>query len=128
MFSYGVGTQRNYAEAHKYLIMAAENKSGGNYDPSRLDALFKLSEVYYYGKGVDVNYVRSYKWLLIITELAKVNIVSDTGRSVAPVIHNNWMALPENFPNIDKLLMSLNPGQIAEAQRLARQWMKSHAS
>ena len=62
MYYNGEGVPRNYAEAMKWYLKAAEQ----NDEPLRRDALFKLSNMCCRGEGVPKDYVRGYMWLLIL--------------------------------------------------------------
>jgi TPR repeat protein len=86
------GLAQDYAEAAKWYRMAAEQ---GN-----ADAQATLGFRYERGQGVPRDYVLAHMWL----SLAAAN-----GSSAAPQA-------------LDELAAKMTPDQIAEAQRLAREW------
>ncbi|HEY4124181.1 MAG TPA: hypothetical protein VGM36_06170 [Rhizomicrobium sp.] len=67
----------------------------------RADALYNLGLAYSTGQGVDVDYVAAHKWF---------NLAAIKGSEVA----KSWRA---------QISAEMNVGQIAEAQRLAREWL-----
>ena len=67
----------------------------------RPDAMYNLGLAYSTGQGVDVNFVTAHKWF---------NLAALRGSDEA----KSWRA------SISK---EMNTGQIAEAQRLAREWL-----
>ena len=67
----------------------------------RADALYNLGLAYSTGQGVDVDYVAAHKWF---------NLAAIKGSELA----KSWRA---------QISAEMNVGQIAEAQRLAREWL-----
>jgi TPR repeat protein len=67
----------------------------------RADALYNLGLAYSTGQGVEVDYVAAHKWF---------NLAAIKGSEVA----KSWRA---------QISAEMNNGQIAEAQRLAREWL-----
>ncbi|HET7335753.1 MAG TPA: hypothetical protein VFI93_11585 [Rhizomicrobium sp.] len=67
----------------------------------RADALYNLGLAYSTGQGVDVDYVAAHKWF---------NLAAQKGSDLA----KNWRA---------QISSEMNTSQIAEAQRLAREWL-----
>ena len=67
----------------------------------RADALYNLGLAYSTGQGVDVDYVAAHKWF---------NLAAIKGSELA----KSWRA---------QISAEMNNGQIAEAQRLAREWL-----
>ncbi len=67
----------------------------------RADALYNLGLAYSTGQGVDVDYVAAHKWF---------NLAAMKGSALA----KSWRA---------QLSREMSSGQIAEAQRLAREWL-----
>ena len=68
----------------------------------RADALYNLGLAYSTGQGVDVDFVAAHKWF---------NLAAMKGVEVA----KNWRA---------QISREMNSNQIAEAQRLAREWLR----
>jgi len=75
-------------------------------EAGRAEALYDLGLLYSTGQGVDQNYVEAHKWF----NLAAIKGV--------------------NRATVDRLEVAqeLDTRSIAEAQRLARQWLTSHSS
>ena len=67
----------------------------------RADALYNLGLAYSTGQGVDVDYIAAHKWF---------NLAAMKGSELA----KSWRA---------QISREMNHGQIAEAQRLAREWL-----
>jgi len=67
----------------------------------RPDALYNLGLAYSTGQGVDVDFVAAHKWF---------NLAAIKGSEIA----KSWRA---------QISREMNTGQIAEAQRLAREWL-----
>ena len=93
-YYWGRGVPLNYAKALSLCRKAAEES--GRY------CLSLLGTIYRDGKGVPQDYVEAHKWL---------NLAAAKGRS-------SYWAGKER----DKLALKMTPAQIAEAQRLAREW------
>jgi len=69
----------------------------------RADALYNLGLAYSTGQGVAVDFVAAHKWF---------NLAAMKGVELA----KNWRA---------QISREMNSAQIAEAQRLAREWLSS---
>jgi uncharacterized protein len=67
----------------------------------RADALYNLGLAYSTGQGVSVDYVAAHKWF---------NLAAMKGSDIA----KSWRA---------QISREMNSNQIAEAQRLAREWL-----
>jgi hypothetical protein len=67
----------------------------------RPDALYNLGLAYSTGQGVEVDYVAAHKWF---------NLAAMKGSELA----KSWRA---------QISVEMNTGQIAEAQKLAREWL-----
>ncbi len=93
----GRGVPQNYAEAAKWYRLAAD----GGYDKAR----FNLALMYNNGTGVTQDYIQAHKWY----NLAAARLPPGEDRDMAV----------SNRDQIEKLM---TPEQIAEAQRLAREW------
>ena len=92
MYEYGNGMPKDHAEALKWLRKAAEQGVAGG-------QLF-LGMMYYEGDGVPQDFVLAHMWL---------NLAAAQGESNAKKLR-------------DLLAKKMTPAQIAEAQRLAREW------
>ena len=68
------------------------------------EALYNLGLIYSTGKGVDVDFVNAHKWF---------NLAALKGSDAAKSCRSD-------------LAMEMDPSQIAEAQRMAREWLSSH--
>jgi TPR repeat protein len=92
MYLLGQGVPQDYAEAVKWLHLAADHDIGG--------AQFVLGGMYAQGKGVPKDVVRAHKWF----NLSGAQGFEDAGKFR------------------DDLARDMTPAQIAEAQKLAREW------
>jgi uncharacterized protein len=97
----GHGTPQNYAEAMKWYRLAAEQ---GN-----VSALLNLGFMYNGGLGVLQDYVETHKWF----NLAASRQTNEEKRKLA-------------IKNRDIIAKLMTPAQVAEAQKLAKQWDKAH--
>ena len=100
MYEVGYGVPQNSAEAMKWFRRAADQ---GDYDGQSW-----VSVMYRDGKGVPIDFVRAYMW----ASLAAQNTEH------ARVPHSKQSALS----NRDFIATMMTPAQIAEAQKLAREW------
>ena len=92
----GEGVPQDYAEALKWLRLAAEQ--------GQVSAQGHLAAMYGTGQGVPQDYVQSHKWLNLAASRS-----ADEER--------------EEYVKVrDLIAKDLTPEQIAEAQRLAREW------
>lgn len=92
MYYDGEGVPQDYKEAARWLIRSAEQ---GN-----ADAQAYVSRMYYYGQCVPEDYVQAYKWC---------NLAATQGFESAKEAR-------------DMLRKKMSPAQIAEAQRLSREF------
>ena len=97
MYASGEGVPEDYAEAMKWWRRAAEQ---GN-----AQAQVSLGVTYANGEGVPRDYVQAHMWL----NLAAARLTPDFRR--------NWAAGAR-----DDIEERMTPAQVAEAQRLAREW------
>jgi TPR repeat protein len=96
LYAKGEGVSLDFAEAARWYGLAAEQGHGA--------AQFNLADLYKYGKGVPQGYVRAYMWWS----------VAATGGFEEADLHRDIVS--EWMPAAD----------IAEAQRLAREWLAAH--
>ena len=99
MYDYGEGVPQNYTEAVRWYRQAAEQ------DHAR--AQFRLGSLYFTGRGVSEDYVQAHKWF---------NLAASRISSSERKLRDSSMQFR------DKLALLMTPAQIAEAQRLAREW------
>ena len=95
-YSNGEGVPQDYQEAVKWYRKAAEQ--------GHASAQFNLGVIYDNGEGVPQDYVQAHKW---------VNLAAS--RTTGEVAENSRILR-------DKLAEKMTASQIAEAQRLAREW------
>ena len=88
----GEGVQQNFVEAMRWFRMAA--------DRGHAKAQYNLGYQYAKGEGVPQDYVRAHMW----ANLAAAQGVTDASK------------------NRDAVAAQMTPAQIAEAQKLAREW------
>ena len=96
LYMKGHGVPKDYVEARKLLLAAA--------DQGLASAQFRLGVMYQRGWGVTQDDVEAHKWL---------NIAGANGHA-------------ESSKFRDYIAKSMTSAQIAEAQRLAREWMAAH--
>jgi len=96
MYGKGQGVPQDYAKAAKWYRKAAEQ---GN-----VDGQYNLGLMYDIGQGVPQDYVQAHKW---------VNL---------SVSRSQGTAHEEAVQNRDWLEIKMTPAQVAEAQKLAREW------
>jgi len=97
MYHSGNGVQKDYKEAFKWSKKAA--------DQGLSQAQYNLGLLYSNGQGVTQDYVRAYMYFSI----ADVNITTRVATE-----------------SRDLIAKEMSPSQIAEAQRMAREWMRTH--
>ena len=102
MYAQGHGTPRDYGEAVKWLRLAAEQGSAV--------AQFNLGLMYDKGRGVRQGYIEAHKWYALSASRAN----NERARKLADRYRVNiaWL---------------MTPRQVAEAQKLAREWDKAHS-
>jgi uncharacterized protein len=91
--TFGRGVPQDYAAAVNWYRKAAAQGFAG--------AQFNLADMYYSGRGVPQDNILAYMWLDLAAAQGKENAASNRDIYVAP---------------------RMTPAQIAEAQRLAREW------
>jgi len=97
MYDKGQGVPQDYAEAAKWYRKAAGQ--------GLADAQYNLGVMYEKGQGVPQDYVRAHMWF----NLAASRFAPRFGREAA-------------VKGRDIVAAKMTPAQIAEAQRLAREW------
>jgi len=99
MYGTGQGVPQNYAEARKWYRMAA--------DQGDADAQNNLGIMYVKGEGVPQDYVEAHKWFNLAASRYPAAETEKRGTSVR---------------NRDLAAAMMTPQQVAEAQKLAREW------
>ena len=94
MYDAGKGVPQDYAEAAKWYRLAADQGFGM--------AQYDIGYMYALGRGVPRNYVVAHMWL-------NLSAARTTDNAAAAELRDN-------------VAKFMNPAQIAEAQRLAREW------
>ena len=92
MYHIGLGVPQDHQQAVFWDRQSAERGNGA--------AQFNVGVIYYTGQGVDQDYVQSFMWF----DLAAIKGDADAVR------------------HRDRVAAKMTPRQIAEAQRLAREW------
>ena len=98
MYKKGEGVPRDYAEAAKWYRKAAEQ--------GRVSAQGSLGGNYALEKGVPQDYVQAHKWMNL----------------AASGVSGEKAEIARKF--LDAVAEEMTPDQIAEAQRLAREWKR----
>ena len=96
MYRHGEGVPQDYREAVRWYLLAAEQGNS--------DAQNNLGLMYENGEGVPQNYVRAHMWQNLS---ASASVGEDREMAVR---------------NRDRVANEMTPEDIAEAQRLAREW------
>lgn len=115
MYRYGSGFPKDTAEAAEWFRRAAEQGTA--------DAKYELGMMYLEGQGLPRNFVIAYMWLNLAAAQAQNVEVFRGGNSP-----ENAQILPiEQFAGLvrDFIEKNMTPEQIAEAQRLSREWIQS---
>lgn len=129
LYEHGQGISQNYEEAVKWYRLAADQ----GYSLSQ----FNLGVMYSKGKGMPQDYVEAARWYLLAADqgLAKAQknlaLFYATGRGVTQdfIQAHKWMNLAaaksgtsNNIEVRDQIATEMTLVQIAEAQKLAREW------
>jgi TPR repeat protein len=141
MYYHGRGVKQNDAEAAKWFHLAADQ------DDAR--AQFNLGVMHAEGQGVPQDYVQAIKWYRLAAEQGEARAMFNLGVSYAEgqgtdqnyILAYMWfnLAAPRFLPseadrrrvalhNRDLTASRMSREQIAEAQRLAREWRPKGAA
>lgn len=101
MYYEGNGVPQDYAEAAKWYLFSAEQGDQRGQ--------FEIGMMYYNGKGVRQDYVLAHMWLNLASSRIDPYYFSNKDYEKAASMRNN-------------VTSKMTPAQIAEAQRLAREW------
>ena len=137
MYSEGKGVPQDYAEAVKWYRKAA-NQGDAN-------AQFNLGNMYNDGRGVPQDYAEAMKWYRKAAAQGQAHAQNNLG-----FMYGNGQGVPQDYvqahfwfnlaashvppgtfrdmavENRDVFATKMTPAQIAEAQRLAREWKPKH--
>ncbi len=128
MYERGNGVTQDYAEAMRWYRKAA--------DQGEVSAQYNVGVICFKGQGVTQNYAQAMKWFRIAADqgLARaqtgLGLLYEKGRGVTQnyVQAHVWydLAAAQGKKDAskwrDSLAKKMTPAQIAEAQRLAREW------
>jgi TPR repeat protein len=103
LYEHGLGVPQDYAEAAKWYRKAS--------DQGNSSAQTALSGLYTIGRGVPQDFVAAHMWMNLAASLQ-----TDGAGSLSPDLQKGAAKLR------DDLATMMTPQQIAEAQRLAREW------
>jgi TPR repeat protein len=126
------GVEQDYAEAAKWFYAAAQKGSAAGQN--------HLGELYGTGDGVKQSFAEALKWIRMAAEQGypeaqfNVGYMYGKGQGVAQdfVRATMWfeIAARQGFKEAakyrDTVAKKIRPGQIAEAKRLARDWLDQH--
>ena len=124
----GLGVPQDYAEAARWFRLAA--------DQGHATAQFNLGLMYNNGQGVPQDYAEAVRWYRLAADQDIASAQSNLG-----FMYNNGQGVPQDYVrahmwwnlsaaqgnekglvNRDLIAQRMTPEQIAEAQRLAREW------
>jgi hypothetical protein len=128
MYYFGEGIPQDYAEAVRWYRLAAEQGLAG--------AQYNLRDMYDNGKGVPQDDAEAVRWYRLAAEQGdagaqySLGIMYDNGQGVPQdyVMAHMWANLAAAQGNVlaskncGITASKMTSGQIAEAQRLAREW------
>lgn len=132
MYYDGRGVPQDYTKAAKWYRKAAEQ----GYNISQL----KLGLMYHTGQGVPFSYTQAVKWFRKAAEqgdalsqtLLGLMYVKGEGVPQNDVQAHMWLNLAAaqdlkgGAKSRDNVAKKMTPAQLAEAQRLAREWTEKH--
>jgi TPR repeat protein len=99
MYAHGEGVAQDYAAAASWYRKAAEQGIS--------ESQYNLGLMYAKGRGVAQDYLQAHKWCNLAGAGAKTAKLRDQASTMRDVV-----------------AVLMQPAQIAEAQRLAREWRK----
>jgi hypothetical protein len=123
----------DYREAFRWLRKAAEL--------GHQDAQFSLGQMYEDGEFVPQNYVLAAKWYRKAAEHVPDLGGAGQGRNNLGILYLNGLGVPKNYvlaymwfalasvdTNLKEAASHMAPAQVAEAQRMAQDWVSQHAT
>ena len=117
MYAAGRGVPQDHAEALKWFRFAAEQ--------GLASAQHNLGSMYASGRGVPQDYVQAHMWFNLAASLAPATEAEERELPGALPGHTGAQCAPNRRRAIDyrdSVASKLTPAQIAEAQKLAREW------
>jgi TPR repeat protein len=139
MYYFGRGVPQDYAEALAWYRKGAEQGDA--------DSQSRLGAMYHQGQGVPQDYGKALVWFRKAAEQGQAVAQSSLGELYAEgrgvprdyALAHMWFNLAasreENVTlrqmavqSRDEVAAKMTPARIAEAQRMAREWMQSHPS
>jgi uncharacterized protein len=119
MYAEGAGVLQDYEEAVKWYRRGAEKGHTG--------FQYKLGLSYAEGKGVPQDYVQAHKWFNLAASGQGAKVEQKRRDLFAEVFEPPAKAVSwEAVSNRDTVAKRMTPAQIAEAQRMAREWLQQH--
>ncbi len=132
MYYYGKGTTLNYKHAINWLTKAAKQGVVGSQ--------YRLGLIYDNGDGVLQDYKQAFHWYTKAAEQGEIRaqnnlgLMYGEGKGVpkdyikAHMLYNIASANghPDAKINRDKIAKEMTPEQLAEARKLAREWMEKY--
>ncbi len=139
MYYIGQGVPQDYAEAVKWFQLAAKQGDAG--------AQFGLGGMFYHGQGVPQDYAAAVKWYRLAAKQGVASAQFGLG-----AMYHNGQGVPQDYvhahkwfnlaasqlppgpdhdlavKNRENVAAKMTPAQVAEAQRLAREWRPSGRS
>ena len=101
MYQFGRCVERNRAESVPWYRRAAEQ--------GHVEAQYRLAGAYAVGKSVERDLVRAYMWYTVVKMADAGEMTSGSSRT-----------------HLERITNKMSADQIAEAQRLAREWDEAH--
>jgi len=128
LYDFGNGVPQDHKEAHRWYEMAASQ--------GHAEAQANLGVIYHKGEGVTQDFKQARKWFELAVAngdrlaMLKLGLMYERGEGVLQdYLHaHKWynLAAADGIPNAaplrDAVAKMMTPAQIAEAQRLAREW------
>ena len=99
MYALGQGVPQDYGQSHTLFSLAAEQGHPAAHQ-------YALGRMYHLGEGVPQDYVLAHMWLNLAAALGHTEAVEGRNHTAG----------------------KMTPGQIAEAQRMAREWMAKNGN
>jgi len=127
-----IGTT-DYGQAFKWLRKAAEQ--------GHPDAQFSLAQMYEDGEFVSQNYTLAAKWYRKAAEHVPNLGGAGEGRNSLGLLYMDGSGVPKNYvlaymwfalapaeANLKQAALHMSPAQIAQGQRLAKDWIRRHTT
>ena len=132
MYAQGQGVQQNYAQVSKWYLQAGAKGDG--------HAQHGLGVLYDHGRGVEQSDARAAMLYRSAAELGyaeaqfSIGLMYEAGRGVLQdyTLAHMWFNLSGRrgykrpLAARDRVAQLMTPSQLADAQRLAREWMQAH--